>query len=567
MADNRVPLLDQPVSPDEASFNNIKPDVSLLDSMAASTSLSFMSSPIYDATAMIMKKQQESQLQEPTMQPSELNHQYPGMSFKDPTTKSSAALMYEMRLHEQNLQETIDAGPQGSFYGLARFGAQLLPQAIDPINYLAGSGVAKVAGKALIGTGIGRALGYGVESPGVLQNLGRSSLEGVAGNLAVEPLQALKASQFNEDYNVSDAAVNAIGAGVGFAGVHAVLGPVGRFLGKLTREHLGVIEKSAISSVANDRVPMVDEQLKDYVKETQGGVYMKGELSRAGYVFKPMDPANTGDRPMYSATHEQATSFENGAAKIDTSIIGHEGYGPGIYMTDNPHVANGEAARKIHENDGTVFEHRIADKKLLNLDEPMPDSMPLEGFGEYEGKTVKETFTNVKDAIEEGRLPESALQDLNKHIQDAGYDGIHYKETSVIGEAHDPHNVVMLYDKTGVEADNVYHADNSKVPHISPEDLNILKEKVKSPESHIFYDPKAVEAYNEARDYQDPKQSQRISSLNKDVTETQAELKQLAELPHTDAADIKEIESINEAMSMRDNLEAMIRRAIGCMNA
>jgi hypothetical protein len=188
------------------------------------------------------------------------------------------------------------------------------------------------------------------------------------------------------------------------------------------------------------------------------------------------------DKQWFHGTGTNNLSKEN----LDPLAGDHQGlFGHGVYMTDNPEIANGYAnSRGKRTSTPTIYDAKVNMNRVLDLEKPIPDdakqavdkfTTPLDysynrEFGEENhfsnianemaknGATTEEIIQKmrqeVKDFSHEAGIPTSEFvenfQDLAINLKEHGYDGITHTGGGRTG--HDPHRVLIALDPNDLYA-------------------------------------------------------------------------------------------------------------------
>jgi hypothetical protein len=166
--------------------------------------------------------------------------------------------------------------------------------------------------------------------------------------------------------------------------------------------------------------------------------------------------------------------------QLDPFAGNHEGlFGHGIYLTDNPEIANGYAkSRGRKTSTPTIYDAKVNMDRVLDLEKPVPHdaksaldkfTKPLDyqyngEFGQdhhfsdivnemaQKGATTEEIIqrmrTEVRDFSHEAGISTNEFvqdfQDLAVYLKEHGYDGITHTGGGRTG--HDPHRVLIALD-------------------------------------------------------------------------------------------------------------------------
>jgi hypothetical protein len=399
--------------------------------------------------------------QGPKLDPQELNSKYPGLEvpFSEPMTADAAQMIATRQDERAKLEDIVKRGPKGAFYGIARFGAALLPHALDPVELgatLAMGPLFRAVAPALEAGGtLGRiAAGASAEST----PLSTTIAQGLVGNSLTEPITYEGAQLDQRNYSAIEAAGNVVlGATAVPIGIHAIGAGV-RLLKGFAPKSGSVLEASAAGQLLSDKKVDVQPIVSDMVKEGQGVA--------PGYEFNPISsPEDLKSRSFYAASPEPAKTL----ADAQSAVIEHD-LGPGLYLSDNPAVANGYAARKLSDYTGSVHEVSLGDSKILDAGKVSADELPA--------------------------LAEKARSD--------GFDGIRYEGGNFGGEQGPAHNVVLLFDQAKAQEKRAAWADPASVPGPTPEEAQALAQAKAAPEASALFDEKAYGDFQAAEMAQKP---------------------------------------------------------------
>ena len=380
----------------------------------------------------------------------ELNEMFKeqGVTFEKPMNLRAATLIADRRTERAKLQNVIDRGPSGGFYGIAKFAAAILPHALDPIDFAAGIATGGILAVATKGTRFGLAIGSAGKSRTAAQAFKYTAVEGALGNIAVEPLVYVANKREAIDYGVTDAFINAVGGAVGFAGIRYGGGKVVNLLNRIpSLKEMSV--RSAISRAGVNKKIRSDLFQKQYVREISGSTENISS-GRNAYEFKSLVDADINDHKFYVPFREPRRNI---SGVRNTPAITDD-LGDGIYISDSPHVSNGVAASHFNESVGSIIEVKTSDLKLLNLDEVMPDEVgrlfkerfPNEPEA-LEG-TVREAIENIQNKISDGKLSEEVMEEVNSALKAAGFDGYRGVQQRYLGEELPPSNQLMVFSES-----------------------------------------------------------------------------------------------------------------------
>jgi hypothetical protein len=188
------------------------------------------------------------------------------------------------------------------------------------------------------------------------------------------------------------------------------------------------------------------------------------------------------NKQWYHGTGTSNLSKEN----LDPLAGNHEGlFGNGVYMTDNPEIANGYAkSRGKRTSAPTIYDAKVNMNRVLDLEKPIPDDAKVaidkftksldyqynREFGEdgyfskiadelaAKGATTEEIIQRLRNEVtdfsHEAGISTSEFvenfQDLAINLKSQGYDGITHTGGGRTG--HDPHRVLIALDPNDLYA-------------------------------------------------------------------------------------------------------------------
>lgn len=373
------------------------------------------------------------------LQPQELNKMYPFLDipFAEPEDSGVALTMANRYIDKMNTQKEIAEGPKSNLYSIATFAGQMLPHALDPLNVAGGMGVTALVGKMAFAANITKAANAVGASKGAIA--AKYALEGAdmfVGNLPGELVGQMANVKQHQEGSFENVLFNSvIGAGFGL-GIKGVVHGVSKFLHSKGPKLENITLSTALAQADQGITPNTNAIVKAAVQET-GHDY--------GFGHTPL--TTTPDVPTSGKFFVAADSPHGG---LDGKILtpGQVEIGEGmIHLTDNPHVANGEAGSNFRESEGSVVQVDLKDANLYNL----------ENLKEDIGVTKKEFLEMGVDKRAE------ILDELKMR----GHDGIHYVVNDLAGEAHSPHNAIVLFNKDKLTQGESFQAESSRVKSLS----------------------------------------------------------------------------------------------------
>lgn len=469
----------------------------------------------------------------------ELNKKYPFMPepfFEDEDIGRAAEMAARVQ-KRQELQRTVDEGPGGFAYGLTTFAANMLPHAVDPLNVAAGMGVTSLIARAGIAAKIGSmaTTAGGKAAVGV----GVQAVDMIIGNMPGElAAQAAEATELRGG-SIETAMVNSlVGAGFGMGLIGASKGL--RWLSKKGTHIENMALSTSAVQVHEGHPPVVDTILKTVLDETN--------IKHQKYEFEPLvdkikDP-KTGavvlDQragPLYIALDDSSGDVLSGKSLP----AGQDHLGDDlVYLTDNKNHANSTAASSFKSSPGSIAEVSIEGKRVLDLDNP-PD-----GFKDLSKEML---FSN------DSELAKSVVA----VIKEGGYDGFIYTAKEVAGEAHSPHNAVVLFDKEKITTRESFAPDQSKVKQMTSEDMQKIHKDAKS---DFIMTEKSREPIPFSEDQKIALESDDFSHIEQRINQEVSDMEKL------DTTNIKDKTFVDEIATTKKNLDdeySLMKKGMGCL--
>lgn len=531
----------------------LKNYVSLEDSVKAAYELSALDTTLnsvarMDALDALSKEDQE------LIPPEELNKRYPGLPspFVEPKSARVAEEIVRRIQERQDLAGIISRGPKGIGADVVRFSAAMVPHALDPVNLAADLTV----GGALLTVGRGAKIAHSAAS--MERVLARGAAEGVLGNLAVEPLAMAAAKQEMQDYTVAQAFTNVVAGGVFFPAAKYGVSKVAGFVRRLGPTHVEATAQGAVTQLASGKRVDVDPLVRDFVNETKHLPTWANE-----YKFRALDLGNLKGTKMYVATNKPS-------AQIKDSVVLDEDFGPGVYLTDAPNVANGVSARKLSNKHGPVLEVSLEGAKLLDLENSLDPRVkqaltPIveEVLGKQRMKRVetgRQIFEELSDAIENGKAKDADIERINKAIEEAGFDGFRYEGGQLTKDAP-VHNGIKLFSPNKLK--EVQRLRSELPPPPSNKEVGDTLARNQDFKSETNFDDAAFKEFQESgKGFETEVKPEKISQEADAAVE---ELKSLKDQELLTEGEIKELDAINEMKRVEEETDEMIKSATYCV--
>lgn len=321
-------------------------------------------------------------------------------------------------------------------------------------------------------------------------------------------------------------------------------------------------------SARGDRVGSALKELTAQLK-AKGftGLRFRDDMHMTVAAFDNAFKGNMADRPWFAATTGKQ-ALETG----DKALLG-EYLGEGrLYLSDNPNAANGAAARSGNDAPGSVHTVDLENVRMLNLDAELPEPVAAILAKHLDGQSL--TGRDLVEALSakglDGEEAEAFFDALAKDLQDAGYDGLAYRQDRLMGEAHDPHNVAVVFDPKKVASRESVPADRAKVKGMTREELQTVAERELDPE-HSFddqlanYDQEGVREVKKFRDVVADAEV-KVEQMRNETAELIAEFDSAEGFGHTVDDSIKrEIEAIKALHAKGEKIPQIVEEALRCV--
>lgn len=540
--------------------------------------------------------------------PQELNELYPELDekFNSPFTHVEAQSIVDRYHERRRLESIIQSGPSDAVSWVGNLGAALMAHVTDPLELVANVGMTAGLGY------LGRAAGLGSR----FAKLGRAEraalgvfAENVVSQAALEPVHQYMTKDELQEQTVADVFHSIALSSVGFSALHYGVHRLARLFPERTE---GLAHESAVGQLVSDRRPQVEPILDaaiDTKRVTPKGIY---DGQRVPYEFRVLDDADIKGRGFYHGTGVMVTDI----LKSDRLPVG-EDLGNGLYLTDNPNVANGVGGAAGSSADGAVFQVGVENLRLIDLDKPavgpikellreqlakaLGDGMPnyaaadrylnakpffqrsfsaladhtvaltepslAANRGLSGGRSLREAMDVLREAIADNRIEREVFDDLAHLLSEAGYDG--YRHSGGNPYDLDSQNVIMLFDpeksvKDGkLQALDVQPANKSAVGNPSAEAVRQFGEERNSYRAGIDHDPDEFRKFEELEAMPKPQPTGDYVQQLED--QAIAALDQMEKLGHLTEEDVAALESIKAARAEHTQYEKILQTAASCV--
>ena len=550
-------------------FDQVEFESTFQQSLSASFDLSQLDSTVISIARQTTLRDAEEKggTERPT---NELNEMFKdqGITFERPMNLRAASLIADRRKDRANLQNVIDRGPQGGFYGIAKFGASLLPHALDPIDFAVGIAAGGLLSAATKGTRFGQAIGAGVKNRQGLQAFKYNAVEGALGNIAVEPLVMVANQQEFIDYGIEDAFINATAGAVGFAGIRFAGGKAVNLINRIPALKERSL-RSSISSTGADKKIKSGEFVQQYLNEVSGS-QEKLAKGKSTYEFRPLDDLSVQDRRLYVPLREPSNSLSG----VSTTKAITDDLGDGVYITDNPNVANGVAASHFNESNGVIIEVAAKELRLLDLDGKIPNEIKglarKELLGDFDTATgtVREAIDTIQNKIKNGELAEEVMEEVNSALKAAGFDGYRGVQARYMGTEMPPSNQLMVFPESmkKIKQTSQFDSDPKKVPGLSQEKIKDLQDEYADPaRSNFDYDTELRAEMQQQATIQHARTPKEVEIRKAEDTLLE-EVEALERQELLTADDKKLFDQIKEAKSKSEDIDIATKAALICMS-
>lgn len=505
------------------------------------------------------------------LSPEELNSKYEFTEkpFTKPMSEVAAYHLNEEGKKRFALQQAIANGPKGSVYNQAvTLGAGIVAHALDPVEF----GVGAFAGMGL--SAIGGAVAASAKSYGVVKaaaqamsgggtafgRFGAEAVEGVVGNLALEPFMYNQSNRAMVDYSLDDAFVSVIGGGIAApAAIYGLRKSWGGLMNK-SSSATGLAAKLAVGQVKEGFTPNVDLVAKAYDDYTFKDAPVGSKLGevRSNYRFEPMAPDKVGEKVFYVA-----------GTKEDKRIIG-EFFGEGIYATDNPNFANNLATNPMEEFAVDVREIKINQANIL--DASMPNKELLQSISEsipssklkkiiLESDTIKDAWRKIRNRIDLD-LNDSHAKLFMESLKQKGFDGLSMTD-NITG-----HNALHIFplSESKITETARFSSDQLTVPKLDEVELDTAMQNVRSPENKLGFD---IETWKATKDFilSDDQKFIDLNEIEADTIQRIKSFEELSERGLIDKDSMAEITASKERISNIQKFKNVVEDFVNCRGA
>lgn len=569
-----MPIASRPFEQSESqSYQDVyQPSVSGGQAFAASAELAAQDTATASIYRMYTLNSLEREAQfDQKLDPEKLNEKFPGLEkpFTEAKSVRVAQEIADRQAERRRLENIINAGPKGTLQTVANFGAAMLPHMIDPIEL--GAGIATGAGLGVIAARSGIATAAIAKT--AVGKVGAELASGFAGNLITEPFSTIPAATAEQrEYGIKDAAFNAAVGAAGFTAARLVGGKAFKLAKNLGDRALNMKERVSTSQMLEGKRIDVTPVGEMFARQTDI------PHEQTGYTFK-----NLSHEEIKTQTFHAPKQINTPDIKSESAMFSDH-YGDGVYMTDNPAVANAAAVRGLDNAQGGIIETKISpDANLVNLDEFVSPTSKfrdavnsaLEGTRNEAGLNKfdrvdldflsgKQIFDYLEDQVSQGKLPESIINSVGFEAQVRGIDGYNFKADSVGDVEHSPHNAVVIFNPEKIQTGATRAPNPELIKNPTDTELRALREKQDPIRQHRDFVPDDISRLDS--NIENPQVHElRASEIDKQADGHIEEMETADQLGILSESDKKALDGLKQDKAFSEKLSTIAKQAIGCV--
>lgn len=470
----------------EQDFESIQPSATRAEAVGAAFELANFET-VTNSLMRLLDDGDEEDDNTQLIEPQILNKEVPDLPVPVAEPMTRRAFNRIKKNHEKRVlaQRKIALGPQDYMTTGMSFGAALLAHATDPLEIGAGL----VTGGAFT---IAKGVKMGLRSGSILRGLEKASklraleskvplralrqdiVEGVVGNVAVEPIVALAARGDNADYDAWDSAQGVALGTIGFAGVkygiHRGFEAFRNYRGRQSE----MLDETQRARFVSDKKINADEMEAQFLRETESRPIRDSrpmgstEPVNRDYTYVEKSEANLRGTDMYAVSHRGTGDLE-----LENITKLEDDFGPTINFTDNPNHANGAAARGSSSNaPGRIIRVRPEEQNLIDLETRLPNDViniinramgpagvkRLFSKLDFEAKG-RRVIDGIKEGITRGMVDEQVLDRIAEELSKAGFDGYKFKGGQALGKSQPNYNGMALFNTKKVKQVDSFNPD------------------------------------------------------------------------------------------------------------
>lgn len=503
----------------------------------------------------------------------QLKEKFPDVedTFKEPEYEAVAKFNATNIRKRRMLEDVMAHGPSGALATAGVFGASMFGMLRDEAEFgvMAGTvGLGSVFGigrSAALGARVVRAgevvrtgsriLKAGETIPTMRSLMAANQIENAIQLLPSQIAMAMDHTASGLEYTLGDFAQNMAIGTVATAGMDGFVHGVGALAG-LRKRFLLKMNRTLMQQIDAGLVPNVGPLLETHIREQ----YTPGKYVHA---------APTPETKFYAPTETTGGTFlESPSLPIGDYI------GPGVYLTDNPYAANGVAASRVNDIQGDLFEFNLNGKKIVDYNQPFPESMRAEMEVILNSAQVSKFDLATESAVSilermRAESPKDAMPLMNKVVEaakKAGFDGSMHDGARIYGrEAPGKQNIVNIFDKSGLKKVNkIISSTTDGVPDLTKQQLADEIERVHKPQSEIGFSQKSADQLAEIK-VEEPKFKDRVRAHDEAVKATSAEFEAQVKEGYISEEDALSIdEAFKKEMADEAEAEKILRSYARC---
>lgn len=510
----------------------------------------------------------------------EANKLYPDMiePFREDVNPYVANMRHNQQMEKMQLQSKMANGPTDWWTKTKMFGAGLVAHMMDPwefgVGAVGGWAVGGVASKGLLGArasvlagrvasgtaATGERIAYNIAEAGA-----GATFENATQEFAIQAQQAYEGTpeertnrQILDDFMFNTFAATVFGAGIkeaSFQGMKRVL--------RSTSPEADLLHaRTVVSAVDTEVAPDIRPLVKTLASETDVNPVHFG---KEGYTYTPRA---AGDGKIFYAATKGLTGLDGERLHLGDDL----GLG-GTHLTDNPGVANAAASRAMSDSKGAVHQVDMGDLNPLHLNQPLPENISpkikelLDKMGfEDSANTIKtesaaDVLGFIRNASDEGLLPEGALDNVKQAIKEGGYDSLISDGGSRAGSPHSQHNHITVLDDGKVVAKQSFEADPLVKNQPDKNDVEYASQTNDDAYRRLFADKENV-AKNRERITE--VQAAEKTDIRKNIDSLNEEIKSYVDQGLMDEGDLKVLEEVRDTLSLAEDQHTLLKAFKAC---
>lgn len=606
----------------------IRLESTLGETAEAATALSFQEGPTM-AFARMWSLSSLDDVGE-KLDPKELNQKFPHLdrSFTEPMTLASAIEIERRQKERHRLEGVVGRGADQVGGGTTAFVSGLWGQVLDPANWVEGALTAGVF-TGIRALRHGAKAAEIASKTGRMARLGQDAMEGAIGASFGESLTYAAAQYEQQEYTAGMAFTNVAAGALLMPGVKYGLGAISDQVLKFSSKRAEQIHTQSVNSSSRDQITQVGKIYEFNAREMGGEgplpyehhPFMGNVDDRTWYTSTDGDEL---DLSMGSHSYDElgqrgitvtsnGNKANNWAAPFDSDAPGsvHE-----IIFTQDTRILDLDL--KMDKPVAPVERQRLIGA-LSNA-----GLLPLKLRKKLKNVSTEQLLERVQKAQEEGKIPADAklapgveeagypektlllrflteygdfhpekrnhlhlltgpelaeelrttltkgqteLMEWERAVEEAGYHGYHYTESSVHGRKVPPSNVMRVFDPNRVEHVVSSKGDPELSVRPSQAEIDALAKAQLDPKNHIAYDETwdLTEFNKDINGDHHADLNRQLQELDSETDDFLEMVKDLEESDFFDADELLEIAEIKRQDQILATKDDFARKATACM--